>query len=626
VDLTGWPSTVLSVACVGIGALVLLRGLFADRARGRRRCPRCWYDLSAAASRICSECGYEVRRDRQYFRTRRHWRAAMLGILAALAGMCIHYASIVSRVGYIKALPTIGYIAALPHLHSKNQFSEIRDRLEEGDMRLWEYWLLSWRCHGMLDRNENKASILRTLHLLSDMQYRFNVYPVAKPWGTWASPFEHCGSELVETVAALVRHDDREVRLMALSLLNQDQRSHPELLPLFIGTCRDLDISVSRAASHCVGRIECQLPDRPLDRYDGRFASLVLERAMPGTKYHNVALDALCSDLLRSADDPVNAVNVLQSAIESKDEMVRAVAMSALGRMTAGDVDAVQRLTTWFANRDEGSRIAVVCATPWYPYDAVRPVLEKAFSDSRLAMFAARAAGTFGTRAAEFAQEIQVVLKTVNAAHVVPVATSYLKVGGSEKACVDVLLDRLEVECQWNDADARVVRILDALALCSVRSDRGTRMIEPFMRHRNGVTQSAAAIAYVSLGGDDLAQATRCAIAGMSSSGNMFEPNAQWGVKFAMVGKVALDVVSTELRSDDAVRRLKAVCFLFECWHAGVPLRSAVERLLDDDDPSVRRMSAATVQRLLWCETSGQGAGRSCECGTGINAPAQLTP
>ncbi len=63
-------------AVVACGGLVLTGwALFWDRARGRRRCPKCWYDLAAtpagAAGTTCPECGRTARSERELARTRR---------------------------------------------------------------------------------------------------------------------------------------------------------------------------------------------------------------------------------------------------------------------------------------------------------------------------------------------------------------------------------------------------------------------------------------------------------------------------------------------------------------------------------------------------------------------------
>ena len=69
-----------------IGVVVMIWALLADPSRGRRRCPKCWYDLSQTQGLRCSECGHEVRRERQLHKTRRRWRWAALALVLILAG------------------------------------------------------------------------------------------------------------------------------------------------------------------------------------------------------------------------------------------------------------------------------------------------------------------------------------------------------------------------------------------------------------------------------------------------------------------------------------------------------------------------------------------------------------
>lgn len=83
-----WPA---AAGAALIGVLLVIWGLRGDRAKGRRRCPRCWYDMSGGPSLTCPECGHAAPATRALVRTRRRWWAAAAGLalvlpLGAVAG------------------------------------------------------------------------------------------------------------------------------------------------------------------------------------------------------------------------------------------------------------------------------------------------------------------------------------------------------------------------------------------------------------------------------------------------------------------------------------------------------------------------------------------------------------
>src|SRR5688572_9581634 len=85
---SGWVTTALwwmGVAVCAGGGVVVLVALLRDRSRGRRRCPRCWYEMTGVPGLVCPECGKAARREKALFRTRRRWR--MAGVSALVAGL-----------------------------------------------------------------------------------------------------------------------------------------------------------------------------------------------------------------------------------------------------------------------------------------------------------------------------------------------------------------------------------------------------------------------------------------------------------------------------------------------------------------------------------------------------------
>lgn len=101
-----WLYTAGAWLLAGIGALVLLLALFRDRSRGRRRCPKCWYDMTGIPGLKCPECGWTARHERQLFRTRRRWGRAAAGVLLLLAAGLVSAAPALQR-GWPAAVPGI---------------------------------------------------------------------------------------------------------------------------------------------------------------------------------------------------------------------------------------------------------------------------------------------------------------------------------------------------------------------------------------------------------------------------------------------------------------------------------------------------------------------------------------
>ena len=63
---------VVLVAVVGV--LLIWLGQFADRSRGRPRCPECWCDMRGSLPKLeCPECGHDADDERRLYQTRCHW-------------------------------------------------------------------------------------------------------------------------------------------------------------------------------------------------------------------------------------------------------------------------------------------------------------------------------------------------------------------------------------------------------------------------------------------------------------------------------------------------------------------------------------------------------------------------
>ena len=91
----------LLVPAILSGALLVRWALCGDRARSRRRCPRCWYDMRGIGLR-CPECGYTAPDEKHLFATRRRRKVALLGVLIVAGGALAPFAgSIRAKIGLL---------------------------------------------------------------------------------------------------------------------------------------------------------------------------------------------------------------------------------------------------------------------------------------------------------------------------------------------------------------------------------------------------------------------------------------------------------------------------------------------------------------------------------------------
>lgn len=110
---------VLAACLVGLGGYGAWRALFRDCAKGRRRCPRCWYDMTGVSGLTCPECGRVASAERRLLRTRRHKLRFAACLLLILIGSLLPWGDRVRLHGWA-AVPTPILFAAIP-------FSELGD-------------------------------------------------------------------------------------------------------------------------------------------------------------------------------------------------------------------------------------------------------------------------------------------------------------------------------------------------------------------------------------------------------------------------------------------------------------------------------------------------------------------
>ncbi|MBL4592168.1 MAG: CvpA family protein [Phycisphaerales bacterium] len=85
---SGWitPAGVIGGSVSLFALLLIIWATIGDRPRGRIRCPKCWYDMSAAVGLRCPECGHEVKDQAGFSKSRRPRWAYFVAALLLVAG------------------------------------------------------------------------------------------------------------------------------------------------------------------------------------------------------------------------------------------------------------------------------------------------------------------------------------------------------------------------------------------------------------------------------------------------------------------------------------------------------------------------------------------------------------
>jgi hypothetical protein len=137
-------------AALGVGAVWW--ALFADKPRGRRRCPRCWHDLTHTPGLVCGECGHPARRPADLLRTRRRWGLAALA-LAAILGVTIWARFAVTQAGWESLMPNAALVGLAPFMEPSSAMDagwrELARRVWRRELGTGEQVALAERLGGM---------------------------------------------------------------------------------------------------------------------------------------------------------------------------------------------------------------------------------------------------------------------------------------------------------------------------------------------------------------------------------------------------------------------------------------------------------------------------------------------
>ena len=156
------------MVCLAIGAAVV--AVRFDPPHGRRRCGRCWYDMSATVGRRCPECGHEATGERALFRTRRAPRLVGVAALMLIGAYGLGVVRGVNANGWVAAMPTTAMIIAMPWLSDKaveGGDASLAGRSWNEEMWGWQRRFLLRRCRRVIETTSDADQVTRAALLWS---------------------------------------------------------------------------------------------------------------------------------------------------------------------------------------------------------------------------------------------------------------------------------------------------------------------------------------------------------------------------------------------------------------------------------------------------------------------------
>lgn len=143
----GIAVAIFVLAVYGVAIYAAWWALFSDRPRGRRRCPRCWQDLTHTPGMTCNECGFTAGRQADFDHTRRRWAVAA-GAVATCVALAGWVYWITADRHWTSYAPTGVLLTALPFTQdpSGNVSRELGGRASRGQLDSDQWARLLRRC------------------------------------------------------------------------------------------------------------------------------------------------------------------------------------------------------------------------------------------------------------------------------------------------------------------------------------------------------------------------------------------------------------------------------------------------------------------------------------------------
>lgn len=377
---TTWWLTAILLTAPGVAlATWSIRG---DRARGRKRCPKCWYDMSGARSSEarCPECGRIVKHEKDWFRTRRRWHGVWIALSLLVLAVASGLVGKARRDGWESIAPTTVLILAAAWIDHPWPLEVLEDRVDamaadnaevrSGRLPMQWRWLMD-TCIDIAvspGNSQVRAAAIDVLACLMDY---------ANDQGFAESDERQCIQAAIRQALA---DEQAAVRVEALKRLHRfvGPEDWQQLITISI---RDPDRSVSLAALVEVAEVAgwyLRAPDLSIVEAVGE------QLQHDDARVRVAAAEVFTGDQFDSWDVPYLVFQQLVLRAEHDgDERVRAKAIEALWRLKRSSSSAVACLIR--CSKDPSALVQQQAIyslrTETESTEAVRSVIRDAFHD-----------------------------------------------------------------------------------------------------------------------------------------------------------------------------------------------------------------------------------------------------
>lgn len=314
------------------GAAMLVAGLFRDRSRGRRRCPKCWYDMAALPGLRCPECGGEAAEERRLLRTRRHARPVVLGLLLLIAAwVSPRLPRAVRDPWSILPMPVLLLMLRIHDDDAESVYSRASGLAKPGDgLTTWEKLLLARACARKL---RERVGVLE-----ADVTSRFRVnsFGSATGWSLDASMAQamwvlgQLGEQArpgVPVLVELARGRDPIVRRQAVEALGAIGPVTEEVRDVLLACLEDRDRAVVATALSAIVASGDRITI-PVDRITG------IIRGQPDAASRR----AIIRTIARGGPKALRASPALEAIARTDDELfVKMAALEVLRKLLPAD-------------------------------------------------------------------------------------------------------------------------------------------------------------------------------------------------------------------------------------------------------------------------------------------------